>query len=347
MSRPLRVAMLSPIAWRTPPRHYGPWESVTSLLTEELVTLGAEVTLFATADSRTAARLEAVCARGYEEDSGIDPKVWECLHIANCFEKANKFDIIHNQFDFLPLSYCGLTDTPVVTTIHGFSSPRILPAYSRYGGKAAYVSISNADRVPGLDYVATVYHGIDTENFTFRASPHDYLVFFGRIHRDKGAREAIQIARRVGMRLIMAGIVQDQDYFERHVKPHLDGALVEYVGSAGPEKRDQLLGGARALLHPINFDEPFGLSVVEAMACGTPTIAMRRGSMPELITDGVDGLLVDTVDQAVEAIDKIESLDRRQCRRTAEQRFTANRMARDYLEVYRKVVEGCRLKIES
>ena len=334
-----RVAMLAPIAWRTPPRHYGPWESVTSLLTEELVSLGAEVTLFATADSRTAARLEAVCERGYEESPEIDPKVWECLHIANCFEKAREFDLIHNQFDFLPLSYCGLIDTPVITTIHGFSSPRILPAYARYAGRTAYVSISNADRAPGLDYAATVYHGIDIQRFTFRARPDDYLVFFGRIHHDKGAREAIEIARRAGVRLIMAGIVQDRDYFEHHVQPSIDGTRVRYVGTAGPEKRDRLLGGARALLHPINFDEPFGLSVVEAMACGTPTIAMRRGSMPELITGGVDGLLVDTVDQAVEAVERIESIDRSRCRRTAEQRFTARRMARDYLEVYRKVLE--------
>lgn len=333
----MRIAMLSPIAWRTPPRHYGPWERVTSLLTEELVRAGHDVTLFATADSQTAGRLAAVCPRGYEEDASIDAKVWESLHIAHCFENAAGFDIIHNNFDFPPLTYSRLVDIPVLTTIHGFSSPRILPVYKKYNDSCHYVSISDADRSPELSYVATVHHGIDIERFAFNDTPGDYLLFFGRIHHDKGAREAVEIARRAGLRLIMAGIVQDRSYFERYVAPALDGGAVEYVGSVGPDRRQELLGNARALLHPINFAEPFGLSVVESMACGTPVIAVRKGSMPEIVTDGRDGFLVESVDEAVEAVGRIDELSRAACRETVEQRFTSEIMAAKYAEVYRRI----------
>ncbi|MBD3241247.1 MAG: glycosyltransferase [Chitinivibrionales bacterium] len=336
----MRVGMLAPIAWRTPPRHYGPWERVTSLLTEELVRLGVDVTLFATADSVTGARLQAVCPAGYEENRDIDAKVWECLHIAHCFEHAPQLDIIHNQFDFLPLSYSRFVTTPVVTTIHGFSSPRILPAFKRFNDRVHYVSISDADRAPELDYVATVYHGIDIDRFRFHSSPGDYLLFFGRIHPDKGAADAIEIARQCGKRLVLAGIVQDPAYFEQFVRPHLDGRMVEYIGSVGPERRDSILGNALALLHPIHFNEPFGLSVVEAMACGTPVVAYARGSMPEIITDGIDGRLVESVADAVEAVRDIDRIDRRRCRYTVEQRFTARRMASDYLRVYESILRA-------
>ncbi|MBE0465810.1 MAG: glycosyltransferase family 4 protein [Candidatus Desulforudis sp.] len=334
----MRVAMLSPIAWRTPPRHYGPWERVVSLLTEGLVAKGVDVTLFATADSETAGNLRAVCAQGYEEDRSIEPKVVESLHIAAVFESAAEFDLIHNHFDFLPLTYSGLVKTPVLTTIHGFSSPKILPVYRKYNGKAFYVSISDADRSPELDYLATVHHGIDIERFTFQPRPEDYLLFFGRIHPDKGAREAIEIAASAGRRLVMAGIVQDQGYYDRAVRPRLDGERVVYVGSVGPLERDRLLGGAYALLHPISFNEPFGLSVIEAMACGTPVIAFPRGSMPELIEHGRNGFLVPDVEAAVRAIDRIAFLDRTACRKTVERRFTAERMVNDYLGVYRMIL---------
>lgn len=335
----MRIAMLAPVAWRTPPRHYGPWERVVSLLTEGLVARGVEVTLFATADSLTSAKLRAVCPEGYEENRSLDPKVWECLHIAEVFESAEQFDLIHNQFDFLPLSYSGLVDIPVVTTIHGFSSPKILPVYEKYNGKTFYVSISNADRAPQLSYLATVYHGIDLENFTFNPAAKDYLLFFGRIHHDKGAREAIEIARRAGRKLVLAGIIQDQAYFESHVRPCLDGQQVTYIGSVGPKKRDELLGGAAALLHPINFNEPFGLSVIEAMACGTPVIAFPRGSMPELIRHGETGFLVSDLDEAVQAVGGIPALERAHCRQVAEEYFSAGRMVEDYLKVYRQVLE--------
>jgi glycosyltransferase involved in cell wall biosynthesis len=330
--------MLSPIAWRTPPRAYGPWERVVSLLTEGLVARGVDVTLFATRDSRTAGRLQAVCPRGYEEDPMILPKVWEGLHIAEVFEHASEFDLIHNQFDFLPLTYSRLVNTPVVTTIHGFSSPRILPVFRAYNERTFYVSISETDRHPDLDYVATVYHGIDLKQFTFRPSGGDYLLFFGRIHNDKGTREAIEIARRAGRRLVMAGIVQDREYFRAFVEPAIDGDRVQFLGPADADRRNALLGGAEALLHPIQFEEPFGLSVIEAMACGAPVIAFERGSMPELIRQGKNGFLVESVDEAVNAVNRLGRIDRHDCRAWVEDRFTAERMVSDYLRVYEQVL---------
>jgi glycosyltransferase involved in cell wall biosynthesis len=335
----MRIAMLAPIAWRTPPRHYGPWENVVSLLTEGLVARGVDVTLFATGDSETAGVLRSVCEHGYEEDRSIIPKVWECLHISEVFERAGDFDLIHNHFDFLPLSYAGLVATQVVTTIHGFSSPGILPVYQKYNARTAYVAISEADRAPQLDYAATIHHGIDLTRFEFREQPEDYLLFFGRIHPDKGAKEAIEIARACNTPLVMAGIIQDNDYFKQYVEPELGNGRVDYVGSVGPARRSELLGGARALLHPIGFDEPFGLSIVEAMACGTPTIAFNRGSMPELIEHRRNGFLVDTCADAAAHVKRIPEIDRAQCRRTAEERFSADRMVDQYIEVYKRLLE--------
>lgn len=332
------IAMLSPIAWRTPPIHYGPWESIVSLLTEGLVKKGIEVTLFATKDSQTKGHLVGVSPHGYEEDKELLPKVWECLHISELFERGDDFDIIHNHFDYLPLTYMKMTSTPVLTTIHGFSSPKILPVYKKYNKKCYYVSISDADRSPELDYIATVHHGIDLSQFTYRSELGDYLIFFGRIHYDKGAWEAIEIAKSFNMTLIIAGIIQDEIYFEQNVKPHLDKDNINYVGIAGPEKRDQLLGGAYALLHPINFNEPFGLSVVEAMACGTPVIAFNKGSMPEVINNGQTGFLVNSVEEAVEALKQVKQIDRLKCRKWVEEKFSVERMVDDYIKVYEKII---------
>src|SRR5439155_13309313 len=200
-------------SWGVPRRGYGPWEQFASLLTEGLVGRGVAVTLFATGDSQTAGRLASVVERGYSEDTDVEPKVSECLHIAHVFERADEFDIIHNSFDFLPLTYSRLVDTPVMTTIHGFSSPRILPVYQRYNESSAYVAISDADRHPSLDYLATIHHGIDTDAFHLHPAPGGYLLFFGRIHPDKGAAEAIEVATEVGVRLVVVGIVPDQAYF--------------------------------------------------------------------------------------------------------------------------------------
>ncbi|HEY2666247.1 MAG TPA: glycosyltransferase family 4 protein [Actinomycetota bacterium] len=335
----MRVAMLAPISWRVPPRHYGPWERFVSLLTEGLVARGVDVTLFATGDSLTAARLVSVVERAWSEDPGLDPKVAECLHIAAAFERAGEFDLIHNSFDFLPLSYSGLVSTPVLTTIHGFSSPKIVPVYQRYNHRSAYVAISDADRHPSLDYLATIHHGIDTDAFHLHPAPEDYLLFFGRIHPEKGAAEAIDVAAEVGMPLVIAGIVQDQAYFDARVAPHIDGERVRFLGAVGPDRRPEILGGARALLHLISFEEPFGLSVVEAMACGTPVIAFRRGSMPELIDEGRTGFLVGTIEQAVAAVQLAHHVDRKAIRDVAVARFGVDRMVDEYLVAYARLLD--------
>jgi glycosyltransferase involved in cell wall biosynthesis len=334
----LRIAVLAPIAWRVPPRHYGPWELFASLLTEGLVARGHDVTLFATGDSQTAAKLSSVVPRGWSDDPEIEPKVAECLHIAGVFERAADFDVIHNGFDFLPLAFSGLVDTPVVTTIHGFSSPRILPVYERYNGCTSYVAISDADRHPRLDYVATIHHGIDTDAFALHPSPGGYLLFFGRIHPDKGTAVAIEVARRAGLPLVIAGIVQDQEYFDAAVAPHVDDDLVRFVGPIGAEQRGEILGGARALLHLIDFDEPFGFSVVEALACGTPVVAYDRGSMRELIEPGVTGFVVDDEEQAVGAVARAGALDRGLIRERAVGRFGHRRMVDAYVAVYERIL---------
>jgi len=331
--------MLSPISWRTPPRHYGPWENIVSLLTEQMISMGEEVTLFASGDSHTNGKLVWVSPRPYSEDTSIDPKVWECLHIAELFKSADQFDIIHNHFDFLPLSYSDFTHTPIITTIHGFSSPAILPVYKKYNHSTYYVAISESDKCAELDYIATIHHGLDLDQFPFHPGAGDYLLFFGRIHPDKGVSEAIEVAQNSARRLIIAGIVQDEQYFRERVEPHIDGDMVRYIGPVGPEKRATVLGEANALLHLIGFDEPFGLSVIESMACGTPVIAFGRGSMAELIDHGDTGFIVDNVDEAMQAVERISEIDRRVCRQKVEQHFTYQRMARDYLEVYRKILD--------
>ncbi len=339
MDAPLRVGMLAPISWRVPPRHYGPWEQFVSLLTEGLVARGVEVTLFATADSRTRARLVGTAPTGYSEDPSLDAKVWECLHVATCFEQADAFDLIHNNADFLPLAWSRLVDTPVLTTIHGFSSERIVPVYERYDDRVHYVAISAADRHPRLHYAAVVHHGIDLDAFPLGRGDGGYLLFFGRIHPDKGTAEAIDLADRTGLRLLLAGIVQDRAYFEREVAPRLDGARVRFLGPVGPDRRAELLGGARALVHLVNFEEPFGFSVVEAMACGTPVIARPRGALPELVRAGENGFLVRSLEEAAAAVDAAARLDRAAVRASVERRFAAGRMVDDYLALYRAIVE--------
>ncbi|MGX1786524.1 glycosyltransferase family 4 protein [Bosea sp. NPDC055332] len=334
----MRIAMLAPISWRTPPHHYGPWELVTSLLTEALVAHGVDVTLFATRDSHTAGTLAGICPAPYSEDPAIDAKVWELLHVAHVFERAGEFDLIHNQADFVPLAFSRLVGTPVVTTIHGFSSERILPAFKAYEDRVHYVAISAADRHADLRYAATIHHGIRIEDFPFDPVGSDDLLFFGRIHPDKGAAEAIAATRAAGRRLVMAGIVQDRGYYDAQVAPALASENVAYLGPVGGSARTHALGSAKALLHLINFEEPFGLSVIEALACGTPVIASRRGSMPELIEHGVTGFLVDSVEEAVAAIARLSEIDRTACRAAVAARFTVDQMADRYLELYRSIL---------
>lgn len=332
--------MISSIAHRTPPLGYGPWEQVASTLTEGLVALGHDVTLFATADSVTSAALHAAAPRGYEQDPGVDAKVNEALHIAAAFERAGGFDVVSNQFDFLPLAFSRLVSTPVVTTIHGFSSDAIVPVYRAYDDIAHYVAISAADRHRDLGYAATIHHGIDPGSFTFRPEPGDYLLFLGRIHPDKGTHRAIEVARRAGFPLVIAGIVQDVDYFRDAVAPHLGHHGVSYAGAVGPLERDALLGGALAMLHLVGFAEPFGLSVVESLATGTPVIAHPLGSLPEIVRDGRTGFLVAGVAEAVAAVARVASLRRRDCRDDVEARFTSARMVTDYAGLFAEVAAG-------
>ncbi len=328
--------MLAPVAWRTPPRHYGPWERVASLLTEGLVRRGVDVTLFATADSETSGALESVVPHGYADDASMDGRVWEALHVGHAVERSRDFDIVHSHLDWLPLAFAESWQAPLVTTVHGFSGAAILPAY--IAARSAYVAISDSDRSPLLEYVATIHHGIDVSEFEFRDSVGDDLVVFGRIHPDKGTADAIEIARRAGRRLIVCGIIQDEEYFAQRVEPFVDQTSVVYRGSVGPGERSEILGSAAALLHPISFDEPFGLSVVEAMACGTPVIAYRRGSMSEVVDDGITGFLVENEDDAVDAVTRAVGLDRGRIRATAHRRFGVDRMVDEYLEVYARLL---------
>lgn len=338
VTRVMKVALLGPVAWRTPPLHYGPWEQVTSLIAEGLVARGIDVTLFATLDSLTGATLDGVCATGYEEQAGVDGRVCEALHVAHVLARSGEFDLIHNHLDWLPLAFAPLFEAPLLTTIHGFSGRGILPAYKN-AGASAFVSISDSDRAPELDYIATVHHGIDLTALPLSAAGGESLVAFGRVHPDKGTGDAIAIARAAHRKLVICGIVHDAEYFRTQVEPHIDGDRVRYLGSVGPTQRAEILGSAAALLHPIAFDEPFGLSVVEAMACGTPVIAYRRGSMPEIIDEGVTGYLVDSIDAAARVVNNAAALDRTAIRAVAERRFGAARMVDDYIAVYRRLLD--------
>jgi len=333
----MKVAVLSSVAWRTPPRHYGPWEQVASNIAEGLIKRSIEVTLFATGDSITAGKLESICEQGFEENRNQDYKVLECLHISNLMERAGEFDLIHNNFDFLPLTYSGLVKTPLITTIHGFSSQKIIPVFKKYNSIGHYVSISNADRSPELNYIATVYNGLKIQDFDFTEQPDDYLLYFGRIHHDKGTAEAVEIAKKSKKKLLIAGIIQDGGYFKQKIEPELNDQI-QYIGHAGPEKRNTLLGKATALLHPINFNEPFGMSVAEAMLCGTPVIAFNKGSMPELIKDEKTGFLVNTIDEAVNAVSALKNIVRKDCRDWAASQFSSDKMVDDYYKLYQQIL---------
>lgn len=327
-----RVAILSPVAWRTPPRQYGAWETVAGNVTEGLCARGWDVTLFATKDSVTQAHLHAVVDRGYEEDSDADPKVAEYLHISEAFEHAAEFDLIHSHYDFMALSYSRLVRTPVLTTIHGFSSPKIMPVYQKYRD-GYFVSISDSDRAPDLNYLATVYNGIDLSLYPFQESPGDDLVFLGRIHPDKGVHLAIEVAQRSGLTLLIAGIIQDDAYFREQVKPYLDHQI-RYVGPVDVAGKNELFSQARALLHLNTIPERFGLVLAEANAAGVPVIAMDLGSCREVIEDGKTGFLVNSVDEAADALKRVHRIDRGACRRRVERHFSIETMVEAYERVY-------------
>jgi glycosyltransferase involved in cell wall biosynthesis len=333
-----RVAVLSPVAWRTPPRQYGAWETVASNITEGLVARGWDVTLFATRDSVTRAHLHAVVEHGYEEDPAVDPKVAEYLHISEAFEHAAEFDLIHSHYDFMALAYTRLVRTPVLTTIHGFSSPRIMPVYQKYRD-GYFVSISDSDRSPGLNYLATVYNGIDLSLYPLRESGGDDLIFLGRIHPDKGVHLAIEVARQSGRRLIVAGIIQDERYYCERLKPHIDGQQVRYIGPVDVAGKNELFARACALIHLNTNPERFGLVLAEANAAGLPVIAMDLGSCREVIQDGQTGFLVNNVSEAVRALEHLSEIDRSACRQRVQQCFSIKTMVAAYERVYSTIFD--------
>jgi len=332
-----QIGILAPVAWRTPPRAYGAWETVASNITEGLVARGwRNVTLFATGDSITRARLVSFVPRGYEEDKSQVPPVSACLHISKTLARAGEFDLIHNHFDYLPLTYLPFIQTPMLTTIHGFSEPDILRVY-RDHKDSYYVSISDADRDPELPYVATVYNGIDLSNLTFRETSGEKLVFLGRIHMDKGTHLAIEAAKRCGRDLLIAGIIQDQGYFDELVRPHLNQSSIQYVGPVNPTQRNELFKQAYATLHLNTIPERFGLVIAESMAAGVPVIAQDLGSCREVIKDQETGFLVNSVAEAVEAVGRIDEIDREKCRRRVEENFSIDSMVTGYEKVYEEI----------
>lgn len=329
-----RIAVLSPVAWRTPPRHYGAWETVASNIAEGLVARGWDVTLFATADSITRAELRACVERGYEEDKAVDPKVVEYLHISTCFEQADQFDLIHSHYDFMALTYTNLVRTPVLTTIHGFSSPQILPIYLKHR-QGNFVSISDSDRHPELPYRGTVYNGIDTELYDFQATAGADLVFLGRIHPDKGLHLALEVARRAGRRLLIGGIIQDRSYFEQL---DIDGKQAIYLGPLDNKGKNELFAGACALLHLNTIPERFGLVLVEANCAGIPVIAMDLGSPREVIEHGRTGFLVNSVEEALAALKRIPEIRRADCRQRVSQHFSIEAMVVGYEKIYGEIL---------
>ena len=333
-----RVAVLSPVAWRTPPQQYGAWETVASNITEGLVARGWDVTLFASANSLTRARLHAVVGKGYEEDRSLDPKVAEYLHISEAFEHAAEFDLIHSHYDFMALTYTRLVKTPVLTTVHGFSSPQIMPVYQKYRD-GYFVSVSDSDRAPGLNYVATVYNGIDLSLYPLVPSAGRELIFLGRIHPDKGVHLAIEVARQSGRPLLIAGIIQDEPYFQTQVKPHIDGHNVCYVGPLGVAEKNALFARAAALLHMNTIPERFGLVLAEANCAGVPVIAMDLGSCREVIKHGQTGFLVNNVPEAVDALQRLPEIDRLTCRKRVEKYFSIDTMVKAYERVYATIFE--------
>ncbi len=333
-----KIAMLSSIARRTPSRSQSPRENLVFLLTEALVRHGFDVTLFATGNSTTRGKLASVCPKGYEEDNTIEPAVWECLHVSEVFEQSNSFDLIHNHLDYLPLTYTGMTTTPMVTTTPGVISSQILPVYQKYNDKTFYVAASEADKNPELDYIATIYPAIDLTQPAFQPEHGNYLLFFGNIRPGQKIGKCIEIAQQTGLKLVIAGAIYDRAYFNQQIKPFLDNNYIIHQESPEPAERNKLFGNACALLHPVKTDETLGLSAIEAMACGTPVIALNQGRMPEIIADGITGFLVNNRDEMSQAVLKIKQLDRQQCRQWVETHFGADRMVENYIKVYESII---------
>jgi glycosyltransferase involved in cell wall biosynthesis len=337
--RGLRLAVLAPIAWPTPPAGYGPWEQIAFNIADGMRRRGLDVTMFATGNSRFDGKIASVIPAGLNEDPALNGDVFTALHIGELVRRSNDFDLVHNNFDWKPMTYAlGSTSPPWLTTVHGFSSPQILAAYYACAWRSFYCSISNADRDPGLDYLATTYNGIDVEEFTFGPKTGDYLVFLGRFHPEKGTHLAIEIARRAGVRLKMAAIPQDDAYFREFVEPHIDGDRVQFLGAVERDARNELLSNALGLVHMTTRPERFGLTMIEAMACGTPVLGANMGSVPEIVVDGVTGFVCDTVDEAAGKVSQLASLDRAACRAHVANTFSLEQMIDRYVDAYERAL---------
>jgi glycosyltransferase involved in cell wall biosynthesis len=341
----LRIAQVAPLYESVPPHSYGGTERVVSYLVEELVRQGHQVTLFASGDSVTRAKLVPVCSRSLRLSSDcVDPLAHHTILLDEVFSRSAKFDILHFHTDYFHFAFTRSAGLPNVTTLHGrLDLPDLQPLF-RHFHEMPVVSISHAQRQPieYANWAGNVYHGLPARLHSLRERTSDYLAFLGRVSPEKGLDRAIRIATRTGMKLKIAAKVDkvDRDYFAMEIKPLLSLPGIEYIGEITEKQKGEFLGSAFAYLFPINWPEPFGLTMIEAMACGTPTIALRRGSVPEVLENGVSGFIVDTEDEAVEAVEKCAGFDRRQCRAAFLKRFTVERMAEEYLAIYRKVTDN-------
>jgi len=341
----MRIAQVAPLYESVPPKYYGGTERVVSYLTEELVHQGHEVTLFASGDSVTKAHLVAACRRSLRLDKlCVDQMSHQILMLEQVFQRAAEFDIVHFHVDYLHFPFSRRQPITHVTTLHGrLDIPDLVPLYQQFRDMPL-VSISNVQRepLPWANWQATVYHGIPADMYRFRGEPGRYLAFLGRISPEKRVDRAIEIAKRVQIPLKIAAKVDpvDKKYFKREIEPLLGEPLVEHVGEIGDREKNEFLGNAYALLLPIDWPEPFGLVIIEAIACGTPVIAYRGGAVPEVMEEGHTGFIVETLEDAVRAVQRVPELSRERCREVFEQRFTATRMAYDYVQVYERLDSG-------
>jgi len=338
----MKIAHVAPVATTIPPPKSGSVETMTSLLTEGLVARGHDVTLFATADSKTKATLAAIYAHGYWHDENMWPwELYEMLNLAAAVERAREFDIIHYEAAYYPMSlaFTRLSPTPIVQTLHHSPSAAEVALWSRYP-EAPFVAISQeqAMLLSGVNVVGTVLHGIDTDNFMFRETPDDYLLFLGRFTEGKGVLQAIDVAKRVGMKLVLAAA--EDDYYREKVAPHVDGTRILYYGEADFAAKVKLFGGARALVYPIQAREPFGLVLAEAMACGTPVVALDRGAVREVVDEGVTGMIFNDLDAMAANLTSVFSFDRRRIRERAVARFGVERMVNEYVAVYERIARA-------
>jgi len=341
----MKIAQVAPLYESVPPKYYGGTERVVSYLTEELVRQGHQVTLFASGDAVTQARLVAPCPRALRLDAQcVDPLAHHLVLLEHVFQQAHAFDVLHFHIDYMHFPLSARQTTPHVTTLHGrLDLPDLVPVYQTFPAMPV-VSISAAQRapLPWLNWQGTVYHGLPADLYTFHATPGTYLAFLGRISPEKGVDQAIAIAQRVGLPLQIAAKVDqvDRAYFQEVIQPLLADPLIQHIGEIGDGQKDDFLGQAYAVLFPVEWPEPFGLVMIEALACGTPVIAYRRGSVPEVLEDGVTGWIVEGLEEAVQAIARVSKLSRPRCRQVFEERFSAARMARDYVAIYRQLLAG-------